>query len=173
MRLLILPAAAVLLASCSWFEDTMDVFDGSPSGSTSSLPSSSSSAPAQPPIEFACQDGYHFTVQFAGNLAEVTLPGGQKKLLQQVMTGSGVAYRTDQYELHTKGNEAVFAIGQTPAKRCTQKAAPPPAPAAPAPATEAPPPTEAPAPAPTEATPPVQPTPPTEPTPATPDPGQQ
>jgi membrane-bound inhibitor of C-type lysozyme len=174
MRLLIFVPAAFALASCSWFDDTMDVFDSSPTSSSGSLASSSStSAPAQPPIEFDCQDGYHFTVVFAGNMAEVTLPGGQKKLLQQVMTGSGVAYRTDQYELHTKGSEAVFAIGQTPAKRCTQKAAPAPAPAA-APAQDAVPatdavPVEAP-PAPQPATPPADPTTAPAPTPA--EPGQ-
>jgi membrane-bound inhibitor of C-type lysozyme len=168
MRLVIVSALPLLLASCSW----LDVFDSSPSSSSGSLSSSSTSSQTQAPMEFTCQDGYHFTVLFAGSSAEVTLPGGQKKVLQQVMTGAGVAYRTDQYELHTRGNEATFAVGQTPAKRCTQKVAPPPAPPAPAPTTGAPVPTEAP-PAPAEMAPPSEPAPPTEPTPATPEPGQQ
>ena len=171
-RPVILPALAVLLTSCS----VLDVFDG---GSSSAPRSSSGSdgmaSPVTAPTEFACEDGYHFTAKFMGSSAEVILPGDTRVTLQQVMTGSGVAYRNDQYELHNKGNEAIFAIGQTPAKRCSVRTATAPAPApaetpAAAPDATTAPPTE---PAPPAPEPPTQPTEPTEPTTPAPAPGQQ
>lgn len=164
MRPLMLLPLAFVLTSCSWFEDSMDVFDDSPSQSLSApaARSGETAALSTPLTTFTCEDGYDFQVQIGGTAAEVTLPGGKKILLQQAMSASGTAYRSDQYELLTKGEEALFTIGRTAAKRCAVKPTPPPAPVEAAPADPA---AAAPAPAApaTAAPPPAPPGPPAEP----------
>lgn len=127
----------------------MDVFDDSPSQSlgTPAARSSDGAALATPLTTYTCEDGYDFQVQIGGTAAEVTLPGGKKILLNQAMSAQGTAYRSDQYELLTKGEEALFTIGRTAAKRCRVKPTPPPAPVEAAPANQ-PVPTAAPAPTP-------------------------
>src|SRR5262245_50860873 len=59
---------------------------------------------------YVCDDGLRFTASFdpASESATVRLPDGASDTLKQEPAGSGAAYSSQRYRLHTKGNEAML-----------------------------------------------------------------
>lgn len=65
---------------------------------------------------FLCDNGKSLTVQYdhraSESIAVATYEGSRTIYMIQVISGSGTRFANDEFEFHTKGDDAVFRIGE-------------------------------------------------------------
>lgn len=75
-------------------------------------------------LPYVCSDGTRFAAAFTtdseGVTTAIVFTGNRRFVLPQVPAASGALYRKDGVSLHTKGDDASFADGDSQPRQCTR-----------------------------------------------------